>query len=390
MSLDSIDARPGSAAAGAPPAGPVWNDRVWEPLPTLDGVVDADVCVVGLGGSGLACVHELLARGRRVVGLDAASVADGAAGRNGGFLLAGLSAFYHDAVRALGRSRARAIYQLTIGEIDRMSAETPELIRRVGSLRIADSAAEEDDCAAQRDAMAADGLPVAAYDGPEGCGVFVPTDGTFQPMARCRTLARRATAAGARLFERSPAVAVTGAEVVTPGGRVRCQGVVVAVDGGLERILPELAGRIRSSRLQMLATEPAPEVAVRCPVYARWGYDYWQQLPDRRIAVGGARDVGGDAEWTAEATPTAPVQRALERCLRERIGARARVSHRWAATVGYTRDQMPVAEEVRPGVWAVGGYSGTGNVLGALLGRAVAERIVRGTSALLDPFVGPA
>jgi glycine/D-amino acid oxidase-like deaminating enzyme len=48
---------------------------------------------------------------------------------------------------------------------------------------------------------------------------------------------------------------------------------------------------------------------------------------------------------------------------------------------------MPIAEEVRPGVWALGGYSGTGNVMGALLGRAVAQRIVRGESRLLEPFV---
>jgi hypothetical protein len=37
-------------------------------------------------------------------------VAGGAAGRNGGFLLAGLAAFHHDAVAAHGRARARALY----------------------------------------------------------------------------------------------------------------------------------------------------------------------------------------------------------------------------------------------------------------------------------------
>jgi gamma-glutamylputrescine oxidase len=33
-----------------------------------------------------------------------------------------------------------------------------------------------------------------------------------------------------------------------------------------------------------------------------------------------------------------------------------------------------VLEEVRPGVFAVGGYCGTGNVIGSLCGRAAAER----------------
>ena len=365
---------------------PLWDDGTWSALPVLEGDVEADVCVVGLGGSGLAAVHELLASGARVVGIDAIGVGGGAAGRNGGFLLAGLSSFYHDAVRTLGRERALAIYRLTLAVMARMQAETPTLIRTTGSLRIADSADEEADCAAQLAAMQRDGLPAEMYDGAEGRGLVVPTDGAFQPLERCRTLARYAVDAGALLFERSPAVDVDAMGVATPNGRVRCGRVVVAVDGGLERILPELRGRVRTSRLQMLGTAPAPEVTVPRPVYARWGLDYWQQLPDGRLALGGGRDVGGDAEWTDEASPSETVQRSLERILRDRLGARAAITHRWAATVSYTSTRLPVAEQVRPGVWATGAYSGTGNVLGALLGRAVAQAAMRGDSPLLAPF----
>src|SRR5687768_6814373 len=91
---------------------PVWDDGAWTPLPTLAGDVSADVCVVGLGGSGLTCVGELLRRGVDVVGIDAGEVAGGAAGRNGGFLLAGTYDFYHDAVQRHGHHRARHIYRL--------------------------------------------------------------------------------------------------------------------------------------------------------------------------------------------------------------------------------------------------------------------------------------
>src|SRR5881394_186962 len=142
---------------------PVWGEGETLSLPTLDRDVDADVCVVGLGGSGLACVRELLAEGRRVVGIDAAEVAGGAAGRNGGFLLGGLAMFHHDAVTRLGRAAAVSIYEQTLNQIDRMVAETPGAIRRVGTLRIADSSAERDDCTLQLEAMRRDGLPVEAY-----------------------------------------------------------------------------------------------------------------------------------------------------------------------------------------------------------------------------------
>ncbi len=365
---------------------PVWDDHAWTRLPALDGDVRADVCVVGLGGSGLTAVGELLRRGASVVGIDGGMVAAGAAGRNGGFLLAGTYDFYHDAVERHGRERARRIYGLTVDEIRRIAGEAPDAVRLTGSVRLADSDEELEDCRRQSEAMRADDLPVQAYAGPEGQGLLIPTDGAFNPLLRCRILARRAVDGGARLFEHAPALDVRPGEVRTPAGTVRCDRVVVAVDGRLEALLPELEGRVRTARLQMLATAPTDEVRVPRPVYARWGYDYWQQLPDGRIAAGGFRDAGGEDEWTREALPGDTVQARLEAFLRERIGVRAPVTHRWAGCVGYTPTGLPVLEEVRAGVWATGGYSGTGNVIGALCGRAAAELALDGASALGDVF----
>ena len=354
--------------------GPVWDDGAWTPLPALAGPLRADVCVVGLGGSGLAAVDELLARGASVVGVDAGLIAGGAAGRNGGFLLAGLADPYHRVVAALGRERARRLHALTLSEMDRMQAAVPEAVRRVGSLRVEDDADGLADCAAQAAALRADGFAVQEYDGVEGRGLLFPDDGAMQPMLRCRVLAQQVMSRGARLFEQSPATAVQPGRVATPGGAVECDAVVVAVDGRLDLLLPELAATVRTVRLQMLATAPTAEVTVPRPVYLRGGYEYWQQLPDGRLAVGGFRDVGGGAEETAVAEPAEPVQAALERLLRERLGVTAPVTHRWAAPVGYTRTGFPWLGAVRDRVWATGGYCGTGNVVGALCGRAAAAR----------------
>jgi gamma-glutamylputrescine oxidase len=369
---------------------PVWDDHDWTHLPTPDGDVSADVCVVGLGGSGLTCAGELLRRGVSVVGIDAGHVAAGAAGRNGGFLLAGAYDFYHDAVERHGRERARRIYRLTMDEIRRIAAETPEAVRITGSLRIADTPDEVEDCRAQLAALHADDLPAEWYDGAEGSGLLLPTDGAFNPLLRCRVLARRAMDAGARLYEHAPAVQIRPGEVRTPAGTVRCEKVIVAVDGRLERIFPELEGRVRTARLQMLATAPTDEVRLPRPVYARWGYEYWQQLPDGRIALGGFRDQGGEGEWTEDTDPCDAIQARLETLLRERIGVGAPVTHRWAASVGFTPTGLPVLEKVRPGVWAAGGYSGTGNVIGALCGRAAAELATEGASELAEVFASAA
>jgi gamma-glutamylputrescine oxidase len=363
---------------------PVWEDGDWAGLPVLDGDLTADVCIVGLGGSGLSAIGELLRLGQRVVGIDANRVGAGAAGRNGGLLLAGLTNFHHEAVARFGRERSVRLYRRTVAELDRMSQETPVAIRRTGSLRVAADAHETDDCILQFQAMRADGLPVEEYDGPEGHGLLLPLDGSFDPLLRCRILAGAAVDDGAQLFECTRATSVASGVVTTPTGQIHCRQVIVAVDGGLGRLLPEVRGQVRDVRLQMLATEPVRDFRLARPVHTRYGYDYWQQLPDGRLAVGGWRDRTFDTEWTDDTTVTDSVQLGLESILQDRIGVQAKVSHRWAGVVGYTATGMPLIRQAAPGVWAIGGYCGTGNIVGAFCGRGIAQLAVTGQSDLLD------
>ncbi len=362
---------------------PLWEDDTWTRFAPLEGTAEADVCVVGLGGTGLTAVQEALHRGLRVIGIDAGPVAGRAAGRNGGFLLAGLAAFHHNARRTLGADRARRLYECTIEQIDRITGETPEAVRRVGSLRLATTPEEAVDCQAHFESLREDGLPAESYQGSDGVGILLPSDAAFNPLLRCRLLARRLAAHGARLHEGVPALHVGAGAVETAVGSIRAGIIILASDGGLAVLAPTLADRVRPVRLQMLGTTPTDEVRVPRPVYARFGMEYWQQLEDGRITLGGFRDRGGNAEWTSDAIPTEPVQSALEGFLRDSLGVQARISHRWAATVSYTREGiLPVLEEIEPGVWAMGAYNGTGNLVGPLCARAAVELAVTGRSEL--------
>lgn len=352
---------------------PLWDDAAWPALPSLAGPQTADVCVIGLGGSGLAALEELQRCGVSAVGIDAAAVGAGAAGRNGGFVLAGLAKFFHETVDAFGAATATAIYRATSAEIARQAADLPGVIDRCGSLRIAADATELEDCRRHLAALRENGLPGEWYHGPEGEGLLLPDDGKMQPLGRVRRLAQRLRAAGTRLYERSRVTRLLPGQVVTESGVVKCDTIIVAVDGALERIFPELSPRVRTARLQMLGTAPAPEVNFPRPVYRRFGYDYWQQRPDRSVALGGFRDQAIEAEWTFDPAPTERIQALLEDFLRKHLKVRAPVTHRWAASVAYSTDGLPVLEEVRPKTWAVGAYSGTGNIVGALGARAAAR-----------------
>lgn len=366
---------------------PIWDDQQWQALPRLERNLETDVCVIGLGGSGLSCIQELLKLGQKVVGIDAGMLAGAAAGRNGGFVMAGMAAFYHEAVLALGRERAKAIYQLSLEQVDAILQEAPEVSRQPGSLRIAFSEEELADCQQEAEALRADGFVVEDYQGPEGKGLLFPAGSVFNPLKRCRLLAAKVLEQGAKLFEYSPAIEVEANLVRTEMAEISCKHIIVAVDGRLELLLPELQGHVRTARLQMLATEPTTELYLPRPVYLRYGYEYYQQLATGSIALGGFRDKAEESEWTSASEPSEGIQQRLTVFLREHLGLRAAISHRWAASVSYSKGVLPYFGEARAGVWAIGGYSGTGNVIGAICGRGIAQKLVRGSSSIADVFM---
>lgn len=367
----------------------------WAGLPALAGTTYCDLCVVGLGASGLAAVRWAVEQGLSVVGLDAGRVAAGAAGRNGGFLLGGAARFHHQVVDQLGEALAVDIYRRTLTEIDRLADRLGGRVRRTGSLRLAglpgpsatddelrERTLEQADCRRHLAALQRAGVRAEWYDGPLGRGVHLLDDAVVNPAERClleaTDLADRAT-----LFENSPVRTVTAGaspQVTTADGTVSAQAVVVCVDGGLERVVPSLGSRVRSARLQMLATAPLSPI-FRGAVYCRWGYDYAQQTADGRLLIGGGRDLHAEQEWTGDSSdsprPTVAVQRYLDQLvLRFAPAGTATVVDRWAGLVAYTSDGLPICELVSENVAAAGAYSGTGNVVGPLVARAAAALAV--------------
>jgi gamma-glutamylputrescine oxidase len=365
----------------------------WAGLPPLAGDVRADACVVGLGASGLAAVTDLVARGLRVVGVDAGRVAAGAAGRNGGFLLGGPAAYLHSAIELWGVEAAVGLYRQTLDELAALADTLGSgVVRRVGSIRLAglpgepaspaeaaDRARELADCRAHSDALRHHGIAVEDYLGPLGQGLFLPDDAATNPAARAIALARR-LAPRAALHERTAVREVAAGRVDTERGTVSADVVIVAVDGRLDVLVPQLAGRVRTARLQMLATAPVALGRLPCPVYGRWGYDYAQQSADGGLFVGGGRDLFAEAEWTTDAEPTPPVQDYIEGVASRMAGGPVAVTHRWAASVGFTPDGRPLCTPVADGVVAVGGYNGTGNLVGPIAARAAVALAVDGTA----------
>ena len=169
----------------------------------------------------------------------------------------------------------------------------------------------------------------------------------------------------------------------TPGGSVDAQAVVVACDGLVPRLLPQLAAVVYPVRGQMAATAPLPPDlrVLECPVHSQFGFMYYRPTSDGRIAIGGGRLEHLEAEYTDVESTSEGVQRTLDRFAVEQLGLDGvEVTHRWAGIMGFSADLLPLAGEVpgAPGLYVSGGYSGVGNVQGHRCGRLVADLIATG------------
>ena len=373
---------------------PYWLDSPYEPRPALEGRVEVEACVIGAGVGGLSCARRLAEHGIETLVLERGTVAGGASGRNGGFLLAGVAAFHNDARELYGRERNRRIYARTVTAQEEIYALAKALgmgdsVRRVGSLRVAVTEEEAERVRGQVRALREDGFAGELLD-REGlpavlrrrglCACHVDHDAALHPVRWYRALAEAAERAGARICEGTPVTAPVPApgegEVRAGAGSVRASHVIVAADGALPVLVPEYEGRVRARRLHMVASEPTERVVDQL-VYPRWGYEYFQQRPDGRLLLGGYSDLDGPASFTDREEGSPEIWARLESYLRDELGLDTNVTHRWVGVVGYTADQLPCVGEVpgRPGLHVAGGYSGHGNVPGYVAGQEIADAI---------------
>jgi glycine/D-amino acid oxidase-like deaminating enzyme len=368
---------------------PYWLEEPSGPRSTTTHAGRADVAIVGGGVTGCSAARRLAEGGLRVRVHDARGIAEGASGRNGGFALGGGAARYDVARETYGAGEAASYWSWTKEALDRLAELAGDALRRTGSYRLAADEEEREGIRLEYEALREDGFEAEWLDDvPGGAAgrfqgaIFHPEDGSIQPARFVRRLAARAADAGAEIREHDPVDDVDALDA---------ERVLVATDGYGHGLVAELADLIWPTRGQVIASEPLDRILYDRPHYARQGFDYWQQLPDRRILLGGFRDTSILDELTDVEETTPAIQSSLTSFLHELAGSRVGVTHRWAGIFGLTQDMLPLVGPV-PGhdgrVWVAGGYSGHGNVLGFACGELVADAMLgRGSPQLelLDP-----
>jgi gamma-glutamylputrescine oxidase len=361
------------------------------PFPALAGEARADVCIIGGGYTGLSAALHLAGRGLSVVLLEAHRVGFGASGRNGGQVGSGQRQDQVWIEKTAGRENAHRLWDMAQDAkalvrdlISRHAMPVPyrpgiaHACRTEGEVRETHLYAEK----LQRDYGYADLEPLdrAGIKRLIGSPVYKGGEvdrgaGHIHPLNFAISLAKAAVAAGAHLHEQSEALRIdhgTRPVVHTATGQVTCDQVILAGNGYLGGLEPQVAARVMPINNFIVATEPLGDRATEIlaePIAAhdtKFVVNYWRLSDDNRLLFGGGESYGYRFPDIVK-TVSKPMLEVYPH-LRG-----VKIDHAWGGTLAITLNRMPCFTRPRPNVLSASGYSGHGVALATLAGKLLAE-----------------
>ncbi|TVP72202.1 MAG: FAD-binding oxidoreductase [Rhodobacteraceae bacterium] len=373
------------------------------PFSALKGAYRADVCIIGAGYTGLSAALHLAERGYSVAVLDAHRVGFGASGRNGGQVGPGQRIEQDTIERMVGREDARKLWaigleardlvQTLIARLGIDCAYKPGVLHADWQARdvphahaYAEKLARDYDYTEietlDRDAVQAI-VRTRAYQG----GVLDHGAGHLHPLRYAFGLARGAVAAGAQLFENSLVVDIQHGphvRVQTAQGHVAADHVLIAANGYLGGLVPQVAAKVMPINNFIIATEPLPEGSVLARDVAvadsKFVVNYFRMSDDGRLLFGGGESYGYRFPDLIR-TVRKPMLEVFPQL------AETPIAYAWGGTLAITMTRLPCFARVAPNVLSASGYSGHGVALATLAGQIMAEALA-GQAERFDLMAG--
>ena len=380
---------------GAPLRGPLTFD------------LDIDVCVIGAGLAGLTTAREIARRGWSVAVLETHRIAWAASGRNDGFVLPGFAETMDRIVSRVGLDHAKALWALSEMGLKYVSttiaeARMPGVAPTAGWLKV--SKVDNGD-----EILAA----VQLYGQELGADIEGwPTDRVrevlrsrhyfhamhwrhafhIHPLNYALGLADAAEAAGARIFEQTPALSIDAdgvrKRIATPSARVRANHIVLACNVHLASLMPRIAGTLVPIWSYAAVTAPLGPALGEAVAYRG-------AVTDTDLANSHYRIVGGDRLlWSGHSTTWEADPRRFAGRLKADITevypqlGEVELEHVWSGILGNSLHRMPQIGELSTGLWLASGFGGHGLNTTAMAGNILAQAIVEGddTWRLFAPF----
>lgn len=372
--------------------------------PVLQGTVNADVCVIGAGFTGLSTALHLAERGYQVVVLEGARVSWGASGRNGGQLVNGFNRDLDGIARRYGDAAAKAIGPMLFegAEIIRERVKKYDIRcdLKPGNLFMAFNRKQLAELERRKEVWEAYGHTGLELIDGNRVGDVVKTDlyyggmldrwgGHLHPLNLALGEAAAIESLGGVIYENSRVTHVDrGAMPVvhTAQGQVRARFVVACGNAYLGETVPELANKVLPASSQVITTEVLGEALTRsllpqdhCVEDMNYFLDYYRITGDKRLLFGGGTVYGGKdpSDMVAEIQPH------LLKTFPQLTGKR--IEFAWGGNIALTVSRVPHMGRLGDNVYFSHGYSGHGVTGTHLAGRLLAEAI-SGQAERLDHF----
>jgi gamma-glutamylputrescine oxidase len=380
------------------------------------GPARTDVCVVGGGYAGLSTALHLAKRGVDVLLAEQSLLGWGASGRNGGQAHVGMRRDQEWLEEHVGLADARRLWEFSLGarahldwlietyRIDcdlrlgylhanhreRYTTATRQHVEHMRSMY-----AYEQIRFVERDELRA----MVATRG-YCSGSFDTRAGHLHALNLALGLARAAASHGARLHEGVEVTAIEpmngGWRVATTRGEILANRVVLACNGYLQGLAPQVDRHVMPINNFIAVTEPLGAEAARRLISngaavsdSRFVVNYFRITADHRLLFGGGENYG----YTFPRDIAGFVRPHLLKVFPQL--AQVRYDYAWGGTLAITATRMPWVHEFKPGLINASGFSGLGVVIAPYTGKAIADALCGEREALellgrvpVPPFPG--
>jgi glycine/D-amino acid oxidase-like deaminating enzyme len=381
----------------------LWPATVRERRPQSDRFeegLSVEIAIIGGGFAGCSAALAATEAGASVALLEARTIGWGASGRNGGQVIPGLKLDPSEMEEQYGKQAGAKLAEVAGSAADVVFALIDKhgidcAPRRGGWVQAAHALTALATVQHRCDQWAARGAPVEKLDAAAvsrllGTDAYVGgwidrRAGTLHPLSYCFGLVRAAQAAGAKLFEETPATSLVrdgdGWLILTPRGTLAARRVIVATDAYSDQLVPDLAQSMILVQSAQVVTEPLSQSLRErlmpkgiCASETRQLAFYFRQSPDGRLMFGGRGAVGDNEQPTF----TQALIGAMHRMFPETQSIP--IAFRWSGQVGLTLDGIPHIHEPQSGLLIGYGYNGRGVAMATLMGRWLIEKALSGTA----------
>lgn len=361
--------------------------------PALSESVEADVCVVGAGYTGLSAALHLAEQGYKVVVLEAARVGWGASGRNGGQIVHSYSRDIDVIEANHGPEMAKSLGGMAFEGAkiirDRIARYGIDCHLQDGGVFAAITSKHMKHLASQKKLWERYGHPglelldkaatqnIVKSDRYVG-SLFDPTGGHFHPLRLAQGEAAAFESLGGQIFESSPVLRVergNPAVVHCANAQVRAKFVVMACNAYIGDLEPELSSMSMPCGTQVIATEPLGDLAKElipsnyCVEDCNFLLDYFRLSQDGRMIYGGGVVYGARDPKHIESIIRPKMLKTFP------MLDKVNIDYAWTGNFLLTLSRLPQVGKLSDNIFYSQGCSGHGitftHLIGQVLGQAI-------------------